>query len=117
MTAKPTRPVRKKVTGRKPKPVTLNRVPNEDPGHFRYGIPGQTRFTVRRDFPRWTIPVYAVWDKQRDDWLYPDPMTKTTSRKQYDTRAAAWRYLKTTTVEDREYRLEMLNRAFDKDAA
>lgn len=112
------------MTGRKPKPVTLDRVPNEDPGHFRYGIPGQTRFTVRRDYkpdpkrPGWAFrtPVFAVYDKQRDDWLYPNPKHPAFSRKQYRTRAEAWDYLQRTTIEDREYRLEMLNRALDRPA-
>jgi|HubBroStandDraft_1064217.scaffolds.fasta_scaffold32983_3 hypothetical protein len=150
MTGKPTtaHPVTgKRVTGRKPKPVML-----ADVKCIRlWPFLGQTktkptecrRFTVCRDYkphpnytgnlvvttrnyPVWAVRTrfYAVWDKQRHEWLYPNPRWLNPrwlriSRKQYRTRAEAWDYLRTTTTTNRAYRLEMLNRALDrnKDAA
>ncbi|MFZ0866822.1 MAG: hypothetical protein WAN06_09255 [Candidatus Sulfotelmatobacter sp.] len=120
--------------GRKPKPVTLERVTYPCPsvmrrclwhGHGRTTNAKHTRFTVRRDYkpdpkrPGWTYarPFYAVWDRQHDDWLYPNPKLPANSRRQYWTRDEAKEYLKRTTTTNRAYRLEMLNRALDGQAA
>jgi hypothetical protein len=131
----------KKVAGRKPKPVMLADVKYITLWPWPFlgqTIPKPTectRFTVRRDYKphtnytgnlvvtTWNYPVwavrtrfYAVWDKQRHEWLYPNPRWLRISRKQYRTRAEAWDYLFRTTIENRAYRLEMLNRALDRSA-
>jgi hypothetical protein len=94
----------------KAKPVvTLDRVtyrawvaatwPNDYYEHRR-------RFTVRA-----FSEFFALWDKKQADWLFVK------KNHVYGTRAAAWRYLRTTTIENREYKLEMVNRALDGEAS
>jgi hypothetical protein len=120
MTSKNRKPTARPVTiaGRKRGPVTLAKVTYKDGcGCGCYGQHNQprNRFTVRvrhmlDSFGKcW---VYAVWDKQHDGWLYPI----SNRDRWFLTRADAWRYLKTTTTENEEYRLEMLNRALDRSA-
>lgn len=135
MTTRPRKPTTarpvtgKKVAGRKQKPVTLDRVTYQfGPTSVTYLGPltqlnpikeeyeMRTRFTVRVRHMLDSIGkcwVYAVWDKQRKDWLYP----VSNHDQFFTTRAAARCYLKTTTVEDREFKLEMANQALDRGAA
>ena len=107
----------------KPKPVTLDRVTRqEEYGQVlgrqpnttfeKWGETARKRFTVRARIPglREVLGVhsgYMLWDKKLDARLF--------STKAFRTRTAAWRYLKTTTVENREYKLEMLNQALHMD--
>jgi hypothetical protein len=126
-TRKPTkaRPVTRKVAGRKPKPLTLDRVTYQfGPTSVTYLGPltqlnpikeeyeKRTRFTVYmvRNGKRWGPHEYRLHDRKLGTQLF--------TGKTFSTRAAAWNYLRNTTTEDREYRLEMLNRALDRtDAA
>lgn len=102
--------------------------------HYR-PLRGNKRFTVRK--VRWEcrrtgpnlVARFAIFDKKTADWLHgkePEhapPSWRTHVRlcwrygKTFRTRAAAWRYLRTTTVENEEYKLEMLNQALDRGAA
>lgn len=120
---KPANVKRKPVTDAKRKPVTLDKVTYEIAHHRIHGKAGtrQThetivkehkRFTVRKEPVKDVSALYAIWDKKRDQWLFPETNLPL-SAKTYPTRAAAWRYLKTQTTESKEYRLWEIERALD----
>lgn len=76
------------------------------------------RFTVRvwhlKKHP--SCGDFVIWDKARDSrggFLYRENLAL--PRRTFRSRTAAWRHLKTHTEESKEYRLEMLNRALDRD--
>jgi hypothetical protein len=103
----------------KPKPKTLKRVTYSCTGTCLWHDPlrkktaEHKRFTVRGGYkpdpkrPGWAVRVWAVWDKQRDDWLYPNLKWPAFPGKHYRTRDEAKAYLKNTTEADREYKREI----------
>lgn len=101
--------------GRKPKPVTLERVtyrrlwPLWPSSRQRRMINGK-RFTVKKNVA-WEL--FGIWDKKTDTWLYPcEPKTL------HPTQEEAKKYLRTTTVDDPKYQLAMVERKLDgEDAA
>lgn len=105
---------------RKPKPKPLALVCySKTHRRFKVGVYPVTDKTTR----------YAIWDNQKDEfgcgtWLFSKESKPGPYRgiaiypgRSWPTRAAAQRYLETTTVENRAYRLYMLNRCLDRDEA
>ncbi|MGB6473812.1 MAG: hypothetical protein WBF04_06990 [Candidatus Sulfotelmatobacter sp.] len=61
------------------------------------------------------VALFGLWDRGAEEWLYVNEESGWNG-KTFPTRADALLYLRTTTVEDREYRLEMLENALYRPA-
>ena len=96
--------------GRKPKPVTLERVtyrrlwPLWPSSRQRRMINGK-RFTVKKNL---AYELFGIWDKKTERWLYPCE-----ARTLYTTRAQAWTYLRTTGEDDPDYKLALVEQKLD----
>ena len=117
----------------KPKPVTLAdvkrkqvtladvkyedqrliRIPNAVRPPYNYWEKYQAnRYTVRSD----GYGVFGIWDKQKDCWADGSGGGRgSPADYQFSNRAAAWKYLRTTT--EQEYKLWRLNQALDRGTA